>query len=210
MVKKYKNGNKMIWGHKIFRQLGENNLLEFRLEAGLTVHELCNKAGVNATAYVNFVTGKCSPIYQISRRKGQIKDAVIAFADVLGVTPSELFPREICTIDPEEKQKRIDFLLSKHANCEINEALIGAFSMRHSQGCWEERVFSKNLYDRVKKIIDNKLPQIQKDIIYLRFFHDCTLRQIGSNMGACGEKVRQIEAKALRYLRTSFVLRKSG
>lgn len=56
----------------------------------------------------------------------------------------------------------------------------------------------------------NRLPERDKKVIELRFWHDKTLEEIGDIIGLTKDRVRQIEGRALRRLRLSIYEDYSG
>lgn len=49
-----------------------------------------------------------------------------------------------------------------------------------------------------------------RKVLELRYMHDMTLEQVGQIMGVTRERVRQIEAKAIRIIRANPTLRQKA
>ena len=50
----------------------------------------------------------------------------------------------------------------------------------------------------------SRLTDREKKVIYLRYFRQLTLREVGQEIGTANERARQIEAKAVRKLRNTY------
>ena len=69
----------------------------------------------------------------------------------------------------------------------------------------EEEVINKIAIEEVKKVIDEVLEEREKKVIKLRYFEGYTLEEAGKNLGISRERIRQIEAKAIRKLRINLL-----
>ena len=70
----------------------------------------------------------------------------------------------------------------------------------------EESVYHQQLKEELGVAISDLLNQQQRKVIFMRYGFDCnihTLEQAGEALGVTKERVRQVEAKSLRLLRTS-------
>lgn len=67
--------------------------------------------------------------------------------------------------------------------------------------CPEEKADHQLLQEAIEAIL-NKLPPRDKEVLYLRFFTEDSLEQAGKKMGISRERVRQIEEKTLRGIRS--------
>lgn len=70
----------------------------------------------------------------------------------------------------------------------------------------EESVYHQQLKEELRVAISDVLNQQQKQVIFMRYGFDCnihTLEQVGEALGVTKERVRQVEVKSLRLLRTS-------
>lgn len=65
----------------------------------------------------------------------------------------------------------------------------------------EEKADHQLLQEAIEAIL-NKLPPRDKEVLYLRFFTEDSLEQAGKKMGISRERVRQIEEKTLRGIRS--------
>ncbi len=58
----------------------------------------------------------------------------------------------------------------------------------------------ESLLEEIIKIMQ-ELPQKQRDILQKRYFEGLTLKKVGKIYGVTKERIRQIEAKAIRYIK---------
>ena len=104
----------------------ENYIQEVRVERGLTISELAEKAETSSSQLVQLMSGIISPLYQIGRRKGLVKPWVERICVVLNVEPEHMFPREICPIE--------DPSLKGFCGDQIDEITLSDYHRGHSDG----------------------------------------------------------------------------
>lgn len=87
---------------------------------------------------------------------------------------------------------------------EDSDSELGDFIPAEEEYSVEQMAFNKILYYQLENVL-NTLPPRERDILKLRFGlddnHPRTLEEIGLKYGVTRERIRQIEAKALRKLR---------
>lgn len=71
----------------------------------------------------------------------------------------------------------------------------------------EAIVFKEVLEDEINEVLWT-LSYSERQVLTLRFWDDLTLQEVGDKLGVIPERVRQIEAKALRKLRHPIRFRK--
>lgn len=70
----------------------------------------------------------------------------------------------------------------------------------------EESIYHQELNKEIHAAINEVLNEQQKQVIFMRYGFNCnihTLEQIGEVLGVTKERIRQVEVKSLRRLRTS-------
>lgn len=153
-----------------------------------TVSELSRASGISQGEI-----GKMVNLQSAAYRKDgvTIRDSVNKLADFLCVSPCELFPESHLS-DPLVKNKFTAQLpqLQMHqlsvSSMEPDKFL--EFIDTEETDCFA---------DMVSSIVTNR----EKNILKKRFEEEKTYKQIGEEEGISTERVRQIEAKALRKLR---------
>jgi len=90
-------------------------------------------------------------------------------------------------IGEEEDSYLIELIENEKANCPFEEVNL--------------RYLKKEIEELIKQVKDDR----EREILKLRFGTedgwDCTLQEIGERYGVTRERIRQIEAKVLAYLR---------
>lgn len=160
----------------------ENRLNEVRVEEGLSFRELAEKMGqeYKAPQYLWALSqGYISPI----NRHGEIKPWVEYLCAVLHAEPSYIFPREICDISNQ-----------------LGLVYDQAVDMIHGRKLDEDTYLSEDLKSILKKTLRTLPPRYGK-ILVLRFYDNLTLEEIAKIFRLSKDRVRQIEARALRLLR---------
>ena len=150
-----------------------NNLIkERRLSEGLTQKELADRVGLN----------KCT----ISAIEGFRKIGRIAthkLSNYFGCEPNELYPEYANRIKTAEVVFTTDY----------NELLIERADVKLLDHKIDTRDF-------ITKVLKELTPR-EEEVLRMRFFEEKTLDEIGKIFGVHRERIRQIEAGALRTLR---------
>jgi RNA polymerase sigma factor (sigma-70 family) len=156
----------------------KNNLILSRiLERAKTVGQFCKENNLSPTVVGEFVNLKApARLQDQSWSKGALE-----LADALGCLPEELF---------DEEQQRI--------RLRTNEAFV-EISRRQVLEAYDP---AKHIEDKdhVQKLLAG-LTERESHVIRQRFLGEQSLEQVGDAMGIGKERVRQIEALALRKMR---------
>jgi len=168
----------------------ESNIHKFRVDRNITVIALSEKVKVGVNVIIGLQNGTLSPTYLVGKRAGKLKPYIEKICETLGATPGDLFPRYICDINRKPKE-----LLDS----QIADITIGAFSRKKTKHYIEARLLNK--------FIKTRLNEKEQLVIIRRFKHEEPLEDVGKRLNMTRERVRQIEAKALRKLRQPSVIR---
>jgi len=158
----------------------ENKIAEIRLEEDLTLRELGEIAGIGPGSIQGLQQGYSAPFYQ----SGQLKPWVEKICRFFKATPAYIFPREICEIARNEfsDEQLTHFMVGKHSRNGYDPDL------------WQLR-------ERLFQVINSLPTGRHRLVILLRFFKEMTLDETSEILGVTRERIRQLEAKALRMLR---------
>lgn len=125
-------------------------------------------------------------------REGLLRECAWALCDFLGASPSDLWSDE--QLQPLQKN---------HADVDLDFGQLGA--LMHSD--WHV-VDPVQVASRVqaKRLLLNSLDALtpkESKIVYARYFEDWTLEELSDHFNLSRERIRQVEMKALRKLRTA-------
>jgi len=155
----------------------ESHLSELRVSAGLTVAEICKKAGIRPSEYTVLNSGQRSPL----NRNGLPCDQAIKLCTVLGAELSDIWPRYFCSID--------------HSDDYPVDQVLEAFHSGMQSETPEEIYERKELAVEMKRIIDSLSYRKKKVLLRL----NRSLDSIGEELeGLTRERVRQIEVLAYK------------
>ena len=164
----------------------EANLNKYRLDAGLTIQEVCDACNVPYHVFCNLNSGNLPPLYEINNRKNEIRESVKRLCAFFCVEFEDMFPRYSCKININ------------------NDLLSGQIKWICPDKGHGVELFNKaeNKKD-VKKAL-RTLTKKQNKVICYRIFQGFTLKETGEFLGLTQESVRRIEASALAKLRAFF------
>lgn len=163
------------------------NLLRAIEEAGYTHgNKFAALVGVDYIQLNRLVTCKASPV---NKRTGDYKPITMKLCEFLNKTPSELF-----------SDSQLEALNTSAVEFEANiEECLALSNPYHN-------IDNSDLQNLVDDIL-LEFTKREQDVLRLRYGIDCkehTLDEIAATKGITKERVRQIEAKALRKLRNPF------
>ena len=164
------------------------NILRVMESRGIkTVSELCRAAGTNNGTFGDVINLKRSPI----SKTGEWIECVAKVCEYLMVMPSELFSEEQMTpLKTNKSFADIGFEdISRMLEDPTQDPAL--------------RLESQDELDTVSAAVGT-LTKREQEIINLRFGFDggeLTLKEVADTIGVSKERIRQIEAKALRKLR---------
>lgn len=173
----------------------KNNLILKKIEeAGYkTLGEFCRLNGMkNQSSRIGeFINLKRSPLTS----EGEFYDIILKISDLLMCSPENLFSEEQMTMELKTNKRSI----------EVQEAEI-KFMIKNNNNIksLEEIIYNENLSNKIEESLNLLTPREEK-VLKMRFGIDDgkehTLEAIGKIFGVQKERIRQIEAKALRKLR---------
>jgi len=167
-----------------------NRLKERRLSAGLSQPALGQLVRVSVSAISSYENLRRKPFC----RDGHWRQDAQKLAAFFEVSPAELFPETIFQIEKSVATRKLDaeevVLLSSHQERLLAEPDAG--------------MMQQDLRRQLGRALITLAPNERK-VVRLRFGlgddEAQTLDKVGQTMGICGQRVRQIQEKALRKLR---------
>lgn len=166
----------------------ENLINELRVEDGYTIKDLSKLCNCNKSAMQGLSQGIISPTYVYS---GKTKPFVKKLCMLFNVKFAQLFPFEMCFIKEEEylTDWQMYFFLTGDYTKKISNCNDVSF--------YDLCALKKLLHKAIASLDDDR----QQQILKFRFWDGYTLDQVANIMHVTRERIRQIEAKALRLLR---------
>ena len=158
----------------------DNHLNNVRISRGYTQKELAKAVGISQGTIAMLCSSIIGPLYQTGPRKYEVKPWVEKIAETLHVSVADLFPRDIC-----------DIARGFYTQYQIRDLL---HSNRFNGNRKEELTIALN------KVLSTLTPR-ERDILRLRYLEEMSLQEIGAWCSVGKERIRQVEARALRKLR---------
>jgi RNA polymerase sigma factor (sigma-70 family) len=163
----------------------ETKLAKIRVEENFTIKRISEEAGIVPSTYSGLQNGMISPLGGHG-----VKPWVTRVLKVLGCTFSEAFPRYVCDLARDELTED-----------QISDIVISAESLNgNPENAYIKAEKFMKLRHKTNKALAWLSPREEK-VIRMRFFDDDTLEETACAFGVTRERIRQIEAKALRKLR---------
>ena len=170
-----------------------NNLLLKAIEGTgcKSVAEFCRNNGLNVNYVNSIVCMRVAPL----NKSGEFSKIAKELMEVLGACPTDLWTVEQLTIKLSKNsvERDIDFASMQAAlGCNSGFPIITELPESAAQ--------SSELKKIIKQSLDG-LTMRERQVISMRHGQDMMLTEIADDIGVGKERVRQIEAKALRKLR---------
>lgn len=148
--------------------------------------------GISVTYYVRLITFKYIP------KKGLSQKLSERLFELTGKFPEELFPKPKLVDEVSLNDRKVrDEVYNLDCVCHVKSGgvkeLISPIEVTELNFDFELKVAVQELL----KTLNNQ----QRTVIILRFFGGYTLEEVGEVLGVTRERIRQVEAKALRILR---------
>lgn len=159
----------------------ESNLSEFRVQAGLTIKELCSQADVKPPTYSGLNSGTIAPIYLARGRAGEAKQAAVNLANFFGVDLFDLFPRYFCSISEHKEVSEDEIVDNWHRGLVANDPL--------------DNVLLKEREDVANEVC-RKIRPIHREVLMARIVRGMTLEETGKILGGSRQRIMQLERKA--------------
>ena len=171
-----------IYNNRLYRLIYDNYS---------SVAEFCSALSLSTSEIGEFLRLKKSPLKKGGR---DYRKACITIAETFFVDPKELFPAELYQLETTEYGIEIDAMYIPFHECEQIPVL----------PCQHEEAEASELKDRIQELLNTFTPRERK-VIQMRFglagYDDHTLQEVADDLEVTQERIRQIEAKALRKLR---------
>jgi len=163
----------------------ENLINEIRVEQGYTLRELASLIDITQGHMWSISQGYIGPY---RGGTGKLKEWAKKLQEVFDYHLSEIFPREVCSLQT-----------SNLTNDQIADIAHGYNSHWYKDNNVKTERMAWSFM--VREAFENCLDERQVSVLKLRFLEDKTLKETGEIWGVQQERIRQIEAGALRLIR---------
>ena len=176
-------------------RIRNNRLKERRLGLRLTSREMANQIGVSFGIYSAYENLRQSPLgkAKFGLRPGVLewRPTAVRIASFFGASPEEIWPDTILAVQRNSVTARIDADTLLLAGRELAPKALPA-----PDGPLEDA-------DRAEVVAKTlaELTPLERGVVEARFVWERSLADIGRGLGLTAERVRQIEASAMRKLR---------
>lgn len=181
-----------------------NRLIRLREELGISAPVFAETAGVNYNQYVALESLKASPV---RKRNGEWTDTALKVAVFHGVSPEDLWPDAVLRVSGQTK---VAELSADEAAALASGGMLGLGSAPPDP---DDQLHEAELEDYVRRAV-LRLDPAEQQVVSRRFgmrgSEKATFADIGSDLGLCQERVRQIQSKALRKLARDPAIRCCG
>jgi len=182
--------NDSVKDYRVTIKVRNARLLNALAEVGETVgQKLADKLGISYMSLLALSNLKASPI----DKDGNIRPIVLKLCEFTNKTPLELFSVDQL-IPLETNTAEVDMTAD-----DVEQLLLPS----DGNGNPEKLLLDVQGIHKLHELVDTLTPRETK-VIQLRFGFDCpdhTYEEVGQIFGVSRERIRQIEAKALRKLR---------
>jgi len=173
---------------RIVARIYNNQLRERREALGLSAPQLAEKIGIDYVSYIGLEAMRNQPVGS----KGW-KPIALKIADFYLEPVEKLFPASVLAIRQIETERRVDA-----------EEIAALSSGPPSTPL--QLVESAETHEALYSAVLNALDEKERLVISMRYgltgeSEERTLEEVGEALGVSRERIRQIEAKALRKLR---------
>lgn len=167
-----------------------NNRILRKIESlfpNLSIPKFCEQTNVSYSSLHKLINLLDSPIL----RTGELSACAQSLCDALRCIPDDLWSQE--QLYPLEKN-----FSDIEMNYEQILAITGSNELLE-EDCFAEieNKESENLFKTALTCLTAR----EERVVRMRFYESLTLDQIGNELGICRERIREIEAKALRKMR---------
>jgi RNA polymerase sigma factor (sigma-70 family) len=171
------------------------------------LHETMTRLGMNRAKMAEYLGISLSSLGDIMRLKRvprfkteSEKRLKHKLEELTEITVSELFPKHIFTEEFLGQDKTIQVTKDIPIHLLENAGMVRQITLPPDEELMQREKENGLSHENLKEALST-LTKRQRKILYERFFHNKSLKQIGKDLGISGGFVEQIEKKSLRRLR---------